>query len=84
MAAPSLLCSVTYDDVLLLKALFKESVMEGYVDHCRKFTVCWFAERFKDSVIEERKKSVEELLHFVSSSPHLVKSSPMLAFLGSL
>jgi hypothetical protein len=40
-----------------------------------------FAERFKESVIEERKKSVEEMLHFVSNSPHLINSAPLKHFI---
>ena len=39
-------------------------------------------ERFKDSVIEERKKSAEALLYFASYYQHLADSQPLRQFLS--
>ena len=39
-------------------------------------------ERFKDSVIEERKKSAEALLYFATYYQHLAESQPLRQFLS--
>ena len=40
------------------------------------------AERFKDIVIEERKKSAQELFHFITRYPHLSHSAPFQHFIA--
>jgi len=47
--------------------------------------MCWclcVVERFKETVIEQRKKSVEELLQFVSRYPHLSQSAIFSIFIA--
>ena len=61
------------------------NIIGGQEGECMLFLitgcVLWFIDRFKESVIEERRQSVETLLQYSSYKLHLVTSAPFFEFI---